>query len=215
MEPNFGNGDDIEPEEYMPKLSVLEQEYMDKAAIRQREGITKPQVVAGREFKGTSFISKPEVIMFKDFTVGMAHTQTILMTNVSFSFNSFKLMPLQDKIKDFFNIVYTPSGRMSAGLSTTITITFTPQLNEDINDFFPILAETGLIQIPLICTCKKALLEVDEPLVDFGDVIFGESSTQYVKVDNKGALPTRIYVKTPEGRSIPFFSADQLSKNED
>jgi hypothetical protein len=40
MEPNFGNGD--EPEEYMPKLSVLEQEYMDKAAIRQREGITKP-----------------------------------------------------------------------------------------------------------------------------------------------------------------------------
>lgn len=54
-------------------------------------------------------------------------------------------MPLEDKIKDFFNIVYAPSGRMSAGLSTTITITFTPQLNEDINSFFPILAETGLI----------------------------------------------------------------------
>jgi hypothetical protein len=35
-------------------------------------------------------------------------------------------MPLEDKIKDFFNIVYAPSGRMSAGLSTTITITFTP-----------------------------------------------------------------------------------------
>jgi hypothetical protein len=35
---------------------------MDKAAIRQKEGITKPQVVAGREFKGTSFISKPEII---------------------------------------------------------------------------------------------------------------------------------------------------------
>lgn len=38
---------------------------MDKAAIRQREGITKPQVVAGREFKGISFISKPETILFK------------------------------------------------------------------------------------------------------------------------------------------------------
>jgi hypothetical protein len=35
-------------------------------------------------------------------------------------------MPLDDKIKDFFNIIYAPSGRMSAGLSTTITITFTP-----------------------------------------------------------------------------------------
>jgi hypothetical protein len=44
---------------------VLEQEYMDKARIRQKAGITKPQIVAGREFKGVSFISKPEVIMFK------------------------------------------------------------------------------------------------------------------------------------------------------
>jgi hypothetical protein len=32
---------------------------------RQKEGITKPQIVAGREFKGTSFISKPETIFFK------------------------------------------------------------------------------------------------------------------------------------------------------
>ena len=67
------------------------------------------------------------------------------MTNTSFTFNSFKLIPLEGKIKDFFNIVYAPSGRMSAGLSTTITITFVTQLNEDINSFFPILAETGLI----------------------------------------------------------------------
>lgn len=93
---------------------------------RQKEGITKPQIVAGREFKGVSFISKPDVIMFKDFEVGVPHTQTILVTNVSFSFNSFKMMPIHDSIKDFFHIQYTPSGRMSAGLSTTITITFTP-----------------------------------------------------------------------------------------
>ena len=124
-------------------------------------------------------------------------------------------MPLEDKIKDFFNIVYAPSGRMSAGLSTTITITFTPQLNEDINSFFPILSETGLIQIPLVCTCKKALIEVEEPHIEFGDVIFGESSTQYVKVDNKGALSTKIYVKTTEGRTIPFISPDELPKDED
>jgi hypothetical protein len=44
---------------------VLEQQYMEKAAIRQKEGITRPQIVAGREFKGVSFISKPETIMFK------------------------------------------------------------------------------------------------------------------------------------------------------
>ena len=47
---------------------------MAKARQRQKDGITKPQVVAGREFKGVSFISKPETILFKDFTVGVPHT---------------------------------------------------------------------------------------------------------------------------------------------
>ena len=136
---------------------------MAKARQRQKDGITKPQIVAGREFKGVSFISKPETILFKDFTVGVPHTQTILVTNVSFSFNSFKLLPLADSIKDFFLVQYTPSGRMSAGLSTTITITFTPQLNLDINGVLPLLSETGPINIPLVCTCKKAQVYLANP----------------------------------------------------
>ena len=159
---------------YQPQLSVLEEEYMAKAKVRQREGLIKPQVVAGREFKGTSFISKPDVIFFKDFTVGVSHTMTVLLTNVSFSFNSFKLLPLEDSIRDFFYIKYTPSGRMSAGLSTSITITFTPQLNQDIDTYLPILSETGKINIALKCTCKKALVSVEEGHLGFGDVIFGE-----------------------------------------
>ena len=46
-------------------MSLLEEEYMAKAMIRQKEGIVKPQVVAGREFKGTAFICKPDKIIFK------------------------------------------------------------------------------------------------------------------------------------------------------
>jgi hypothetical protein len=103
---------------------------------------------------------------------------------------------------------------MSAGLSTTITITFTPQLNEDINSVFPILSETGRIDIPLICTCKKALIEVEEPFIDFGDVIFGEQSTQYLKLKNTGALPTKIYVKTDDGKTIPFVTSEDLTAKE-
>jgi len=38
---------------------------MAKAMVRQKENIVGPQVVAGRTFKGTSFISKPEAIVFK------------------------------------------------------------------------------------------------------------------------------------------------------
>ena len=137
------------------------------------------------------------------------------MTNVSFSFNSFKLMPLEDKIKDFFHIVYTPSGRMSAGLSTTISITFTPQLNKDINSYFPILSETGQINIPLICTCKKALISVEENAIEFGNVIFGEQDTKYLKLKNNGALSTKIYIKTNDGRAIPFFSMEDLTSREE
>jgi len=137
------------------------------------------------------------------------------VTNVSFSFNSFKLLPLADNIKDFFHIEYTPTGRMSAGLSTTITITFTPQLNKDITAYLPILSETGEIHIPLICTCKKALISIDEGKIDFGKVIFGEQQTCYLNVKNTGALSTKIFVKTNDGKAVPFFSMDDLNQREE
>lgn len=103
---------------------------------------------------------------------------------------------------------------MSAGLSTTIQITFTPQVNKDINDYFPILAETGPINIPLVCTCKKALLSVENPHIDFGNVIFQEKLTKSLKIKNSGALPTQIFVKTEDSRSIPFLSREDLEKRE-
>lgn len=124
-------------------------------------------------------------------------------------------MPLEDKVKDFFYIEYTPSGRMSAGLSTTITIIFTPQVNQDINSYLPLLSETGPIKIPLICTCKKALLSVETPKIDFGNVIFGEQKTCYLTVKNSGALSTKIFIKTNEGRAVPFFNMDDLRSREE
>ena len=57
------------------------------------------------------------------------------LTNGSFTFNSFKILPLKETIRDFFEIIYTPPGRVSAGMSCPITIRFTPQLNDDIDDF--------------------------------------------------------------------------------
>jgi len=198
----------------MPKLSELEQEYMAKARQRQKDGIVKPQIVQGKEFKGQAFITKPDKIFFKDFTLGMPHTMTVLVTNVSYTFNSFKLLPLDDSIKDFFHIVYAPSGRMSAGLSTTIQITFTPQLNQDINGVFPILAETGKIEIPLICTCKKAIVESNTDTIDFGNVIFGEKITKTLHFENKGDLAAKIFIKEKSGKTIPFVSMEDLNKKE-
>lgn len=78
-----------------------------------------------------------------------------------------------------------------------------------------ILSETGRIDIPLICTCKKALISVESESIDFGNVIFGEQNTQYLKIKNNGALPTKIYIKTPVGQTIPFVSMEDLKKNKE
>jgi len=96
-------------------LSVLEKEAFERAKIRHKENIVQPQVVQGKTFKGVAFISKPEKIIFKvtlkffskklnvsfkkDFNLGEPVSQTIYLTNVSFTFNSFKLMPMKESIK--------------------------------------------------------------------------------------------------------------------
>lgn len=104
---------------------------------------------------------------------------------------------------------------MSAGMSTKVTITFTPKLNQDINSYFRILSETGQIEIPLTCTCKKALISLEEDHIDFGNVIIGEHYTKYLKLKNNGSLPTKVYIKTNDGKKIPFFSMEDLRKREE
>ena len=90
------------------------------------------QMVAGRTFEGQAFVSHPPEILFKDFEVGKTRKTRITLTNVSLSFNSFKIKNLPDSIVDFFIVSYEKPGRMSAGTSCVIDIAFTPQINKDI-----------------------------------------------------------------------------------
>ena len=85
---------------------------------------------------------------------------------------------------------------------------------EDIEPVFPMLSETGRLDIRLMCTCKKALIAVEEPLLDFGDVICGEQSTQFPRLANTGALTTKMYVQSPDGRTVPFLTLDELKSRE-
>lgn len=52
--------------------------------------------------------------------------QNIKFTNVSFTKNSFKLLPMAESIRDFFDAIYTPSGKISAGMSVNVFIRFNP-----------------------------------------------------------------------------------------
>lgn len=191
-------------------LTKYEENMMLRAAVKHKQNITHEQKCWGKTFKGAAFIPKPEKILFEDFDVGETYTQTVILTNVSFTFNSFKLLPLDPEIKDFFNIVFTPPGKMSAGLTCPITITFNPQINSDIISVFPILSETGRIDIPLECLSKKSVVSVDSDLIDFKQIILGEQSSKVLVIRNDGALGGEFTLFDKDGEPIPGNSSPSL-----
>ena len=192
-----------EPKMYPVALpSKLEQQYMAAARARQKDNIMQKQVVWGKEFKGVAFVAKPDVIRFKDFDVGKVYTRTITLTNSSYTFNAFKLLPLKDEFRDFFEISFPLQGAMSAGTSVAITITFQPKVNEDIIDVLPALAQTGPFSIPLVCTTKKVAIEVSDKRVSFGQVVLAESMSRTITIVNKGALPTSFDIV---GDALQYF----------
>ena len=137
----------------------------------------KPQIACGREFQGRSFVaenltqpSSQDRIEFIDFKVGQVYKQTIRMTNVSYTFNTFKLKHLPDSIRDFFDIQYKLPGYISAGLTCDLHITFEPKVPEDINAVLPLLTETGEIGIPLICTTPRTKIGVKPRVLALGSV---------------------------------------------
>eukprot|EP00899_Mesostigma_viride_P015680 jgi/Mesvir1/24112/Mv10832-RA.1 len=193
-----------------PKLSVLEREAMAAAKARHKESMTKKQIVWGREFKGAAFLPKPEIIEFKDFDVGKKYSQRVTLTNVSYTINTFKVTPMPQDAAPFFSIDYKFPGKMSAGMSCDLAITFAPQLNEDIFTVLPILAETGPIEVPVRCTTKKARVLLDVSELSFGAVTLQESASKRVKLTNDGALPTDFTVELLDGGAWP--EADDSSE---
>lgn len=189
------------------KLTKLEEQYMAAARERQKQNICSVQRCQGKEFKGDAFLAKPAVIAFNDFEPGQRYRQVVEVTNVSLTFNQFKLLPLDDKVKDFFEIQFVPPGRMSAGVTTHITIWFVPKVSQDIVTTFPILAKTGRIDFPLRCTTKKTILTLTpqdadaNPVISFGEVLSGESSDRTLVVKNSGALSAGFVVEPLDANS--------------
>jgi len=193
---------------YIKPLTKYEQTLREKAHERHKQNIVHEQKCWGKTFVGAAFISKPDKILFKDFDVGQTYTQTVVLTNVSYTFNSFKLLPLDGDIKEFFEIEFSPPGRLSAGLTCPIVIAFTPKMNKDITSTFPILSETGRIDLPLLCTSKKALISADPPITDsfiqfdIGSVILGEQGKKVLTLINSGALDCTFTLLSKDGEPI-------------
>ncbi|CAM9207030.1 unnamed protein product, partial [Laminaria digitata] len=112
------------------ELSAFERQALQKARARQRERMDEgePQVAAGRVFKERpSFVAKPDRIVFKDFVVGKVHKKRVVLTNVSLTFNTLKVLEMSDEIDRFFEVTYSKPGRLSAGMTCVVDIAFTPK----------------------------------------------------------------------------------------
>ncbi|CAK4787573.1 unnamed protein product [Aphanomyces euteiches] len=186
----------------VPKRSKLEEAMRLQALAKQKDNLIEKQVVWGKEFTGLAFLADPNVLWFKDFDVGRPQTLRFTLTNVSHTFNHFKLLPLPDDLRDFFDIKYELPGRMSAGMTCHIQITFCARLNQDITTELPAVAKTGYFSIPLKCTAKRVVPVLSASTISFANVVVGESSKQTLTMRNDGALPATFHI-TPVDTTFP------------
>ncbi|XP_029994704.1 cilia- and flagella-associated protein 74-like [Sphaeramia orbicularis] len=154
-----------------------------------------------KELKGPPFISKPEIILFKDFEVGKTYKKKIILTNISYVTNHCKLLTVSARLKDFISISFEPPGCLSPGMSCDLQAVFQPMINEDLEGELEFSSTTGPFCVPVKCSIKKCDLQVDSPFVDFGSHVVGQTISRTITLTNKGALATVFSLDTSE--SLP------------
>jgi hypothetical protein len=75
---------------------------------KQRLDAGVPQIAGGVTYEGTSaFVARPATVQFVDFTVGAVHRQTVVVTNVSLTFN-------RCAVSYFYNVIVVFGGNSSS-----------------------------------------------------------------------------------------------------
>ncbi len=178
------------------ELSVLEKRYMAEAKARQKPNQIIKQVVGGKEWSGPAFLCKPAELLFADFEVGKTYELKFTLTNVSYTFNAFRPQELPDAVASFFELTHVPPGRMSAGVTAPLTITFAPKVNQDIESEVTFNTATGPMTVPLRATTRKAKIALVAPTIDFGAVVMGETRRLPLTFVNGGALDCPLTITT-------------------
>ena len=60
--------------------------------------------------------------------MGKVYTKKVKLTNVSYTVNRCQLEGVSDNMADFISVAFDPPGPMSAGISCTMQVTFSPQV---------------------------------------------------------------------------------------
>ncbi|XP_074748670.1 cilia- and flagella-associated protein 74 [Strix uralensis] len=179
----------------------VKKDSFEKKMEGYQTGIFHKQIVSGHERKGCMFYSKPSSIHFKDFDVGHIYKKKIALINASYSVNFCRLVGISEWLKDFISVQFDPPGKMPAGMSCEILVTFKPMINENLEGEVMFMAQTGSFSVPLKCTAKRCILALDKELIDFGSHVVGETVSRTINLTNSGALGTRFRVQTSVGDS--------------
>ncbi|XP_047218154.1 cilia- and flagella-associated protein 74 isoform X5 [Girardinichthys multiradiatus] len=146
--------------------------------------------VTAKKIHGKAFISKPDVIFFKDFEVGKCYKKKLVLTNISYTVNQCKFLRVSAQLKDFISVNFEPPGSLSTGMSCDMHAFFQPLINEDLEGDFQFASTLGPFSVPVRCTTKKCCPEVDCRFVDFGSHVVGHTVSRTITLNNKGALAT-------------------------
>ncbi|XP_069383318.1 cilia- and flagella-associated protein 74 isoform X2 [Paralichthys olivaceus] len=179
------------------KTTLVQTEVKQEEAALSSGKLNVPvKKVHGKELKGPPFISKPEVLLFKDFEVQKIYKKKIVLTNTSYITNHCKLVGVSAQLKDSISINFEPPGSLPAGMSCDVQAVFQPMINEDLEGDVHFSSAAGPFSVPVRCTIKKCELVVDSELVDFGSHVVGQTISRTITLTNKGALATLFSLDT-------------------
>ena len=184
------------PKYKLNDLSKFERDALDRAKERHHERIVDgvEQIAGGKVFQGKAFVSTPADLIFYDFEVGKTYKKRFSLTNVSYTFNSFKYIELDEDHRDFFTVTFEKPGRMSAGMTCSLDIEFRPRVNQDIFIELKFLTQTGPVEVPLHCLIKRCAPRIITPEIDFGTIVMGQKATLLFKMINTQAIATKFFI---------------------
>ena len=160
------------------------------------------------------FISDPGVLIFRDFTVGEMIELPFTMTNVSFGRNAFHFKNIDQGYSSMFNLILTPSGLVSPGVSVPLKLQFTPKFNSAFSCSLHFEAKTGPFEVRVECLPKIINIQF-EPFecFDLGTVTYGEEVEGSLLIRNTGALKATWSVNLEKNGDDPgYLSLEEAEK---
>uniref|UniRef100_A0A7S0CSM3 Flagellar associated protein n=1 Tax=Micromonas pusilla TaxID=38833 RepID=A0A7S0CSM3_MICPS len=182
------------------KVADIENKRLLAVAARRAADPTRlyrKQVTCGRVFEGDAFAPSPRVVYFDDFVVGKKYTRKVTLTNVSYAASTFRVLPFEDHAHaTVLDVSYEHPGKMSAGMSHVIYVTFAPTALVPLDAYLPLSTTTGVTFVPIECRPRVADVRVVANELDFGEVVVGESVALVAELRNEGAAATPFVLRS-------------------